>query len=416
MSAQSVVIPSRLSSFFHEQVAGLPRTYWVLWGGMLLNRLGNFVMPMLTFYLTQRRGLPLTAAGGIVAIYGLGSLGGALIGGALADRVGRRRTLLGTLVIGAMSMLVLGAAQTELQLALAAFTLGVTADGARPALQAAIADVVPPADRMRALGLFYWAINLGFAVGAVLAGVLAEVSFLLIFAGDAATTLAFAFIVWRSVPETRPVPDERSAGGPRGSVLTPFVDRHFAPFLIANFLLVLIFAQHQVVLPEALRHDGLSMKDYGSLIAINGAVIVVFQQLVAPAIRRRRRGRVLLWASLLVGGGFGLGALASGMATWTVSILVWTVGEILMTPVNASIVADLSPTALRGRYQAAHSISWSLGVMLAPVLGSQLAAWGSTDAVWVACAVLGVIAGGLHLALAPGRARRLGAAQASAAD
>src|SRR4051812_22215057 len=83
-----------------ELVAGLPRIYWFLWTGLLVNRMGGFVYPFLMLYLTGSRGLTVAQAGRIVALYGAGSFAAALVGGRLADRIGRRRTMLFSLFGG----------------------------------------------------------------------------------------------------------------------------------------------------------------------------------------------------------------------------------------------------------------------------------------------------------------------------
>lgn len=415
MAPRSEALSLRMSGFLSAQIEGLPRIYWVVWAGTLVNRLGSLVMPMLTMYLKDERGLSLTQAGQVVALYGLGSLGGNVLGGVLADRIGRRPTLLGSLFLGAAAMLGLGLAKDLPQLMAGAFALGLLGDAARPAMQAVVADVVPARDRLRAFSLWFWAINLGFGAGAALAGVLANVSFTAIFVGDAITTLVFAGLVLRFVPETRPAraPD---APAVEGAFWSPLVDRHFGPFLFANFLLVLVFAQHQVALPAAMLEDHLGPSDYGFLIASNGVMIVLFQQLVTPWVKAKRRGVVLLWASALTGLGFGLGALAHHWSAWLVTVLVWTAGEILMAPVNASIVADLSPAHMRGRYQGAHSISWALAVLVAPLLGPRLAEARGFGALWGLCLGLGLAAGLVHLGLGPARRRFLAAGGASAPD
>src|SRR5437879_5248083 len=167
----------------------LPRTYWVLWAGMLVNRLGGFVVAFLALYLTQQRGFTPERAGAIVSLWGAGALVSGLIGGALADRIGRRATMVAALILGALAMLHMGAARSPAHIAVAAFLLGLTGDMYRPAVSAAVADLVPPEQRTRAYGYLYWAVNLGFACAASLAGVLARRSYWLLFAGDAGTTL-----------------------------------------------------------------------------------------------------------------------------------------------------------------------------------------------------------------------------------
>src|SRR5579871_37061 len=183
--------------------SGLPRRFWFIWAGALVNRLGGFVIPFLTLYLTQVRRLSVERAGFIVGLYGVGAIFAGPLSGALADRIGRRPTLLGATLCGAAAMTHLGFARGEWHIALSTLVLGLCNDAYRPPMMAMVADLVGPDLRVRAFGLLYWAANLGFAVAAVVAGLLSGVSFSVLFIGDAATTLLFGALVVATVPETR---------------------------------------------------------------------------------------------------------------------------------------------------------------------------------------------------------------------
>jgi predicted MFS family arabinose efflux permease len=134
--------------------------------------------------------------------------------------------------------------------------------------------VVAPAHRLKAYSHLYWAVNLGFAVGTAIAGLVADVSFVALFVGDALTTLICAGLLYRYAPESRPAPD-RAAQRKGGSLLTPFLDRVFAPFVVLNFLTALIFFQHLVAMPLAMERQGMPTRDYGLSIALNGVLIVL---------------------------------------------------------------------------------------------------------------------------------------------
>ncbi len=394
MNAATVpVVPRRLAPY----VEGLPRTYWALWAGMLVNRAGSFVMPMLTVYLTRARGLSLTDAGSIVALYGLGSFVGATFGGTLADRLGRRATMLASLLSSAVAMLALGFSSTVPQLVVSTLFLGLTADVFRPALQASVADVVAPEHRMKAFGTLYWAINLGFALAAVIAGFMATRNFTALFIGDALTTVIFAVIVYRAVPETRPA--EAAKRAHEGSMLTPFFDARYLPFLVLNLLVATIFFQHLTALPEDMRLKGLAASDFGLAVATNGVLIVLLQPWISKRVGHIARPRLLAVAAALTGVGFGLTALAGSLPAYMLTVAVWTLGEIVFAPVNAAIVADLSPTHLRGRYQGAYNLTWSLSALAAPLLGPRVAAATSMTWLWVGCVGVGLFTAAMHLTL-----------------
>lgn len=405
MTALALNVSSRILQAFFGSVSGLSRTFWFIWAGALINRLGSFVMPMLAVYLTKERHLTLVEAGSVVSLFGLGGLASVQLGGALADRLGRRATMLVSLTTSAASMLSLGFAATAPQLMGAAFALGFTSSIYSPASQAMLADVVPPADRQRAYGLLYWAINLGFGIAAVLGGQLAKWSFTGLFVIDAASTLVAAFVIWRNVPETRPAPHACAAD--EGTFLTPFFDLAFLPYLFVHLLLVLVFFQFQVALPADMQSKGLDSGDLGFVMALNGVLIVTLQPYLTRKTAGWRRSRSLALASLCVGFGFGVNALAGGLPMFLASVAIWTMGEVLMAPANASIVADLSPAHMRGRYQGAFSVIWALGVSLGPWLSGKIITATSARTLWLGCVGVGTIAAAGHLLLGPARLRRL---------
>ena len=269
--------------------------------------------------------------------------------------------------------------------------------------------MVPAEKRLKAFGLLYWAINLGFAAGTSLAGFVAKSGFAILFVGDAATTLLFAALVWRFVPETRPAPGDH----PHGGLMAPFVDRVYLPFLLVSFVVAGVFFQHLVALPATMVKQGLDTSDFGRAIAVNGVLIVVLQPFTTRWFARVRRARVLAAASVLVGLGMWMHGQVSTLSGHLLAVSVWTLGEILMAPVNSTIVADLSPTHLRGRYQGAFSLTWSLAVTVASLWGPWVAEAWSMSALWAVCLALGLGTAGVQLWLGPQRRQRLVLSSAS---
>lgn len=377
-------------------LAGLPRVYWILWAGALINRLGGFVMPLLALYLTGPRGLGVEQAGVVISLFGAGSLLAGPLGGFLADRLGRRRTLILALVAGALAMLHLAFARAPLHIAAAAFLLGIFGELYRPAVSAAIADLVPSHDRVRAYGALYWAVNLGFAVGSALGGAMSKFGWYPLFIGDAATTLLYAAIVWWRVPETRPDHPEHRVREP---LWAPLADRPFVIFCALIALVGLLFHQGFVTLPIDVRDHGLSPASYGSLIALNGVLIFVLQPFVSRVLAPFPRHRVLSAAAALVGIGFGMTALVSTVPGYVVSITVWTIGEIVMAGIGPAVAADAAPPARRGAYQGVFGMSFGIAALAAPLLGSLvMGKWGPA-ALWTACLFTGLVAAAGQLAL-----------------
>ena len=156
--------PRRLRDSLRELAGALPRPFWILWAGIFVNRMGWFVVPFLAIYLTQARGCSVLQAGMVAALYGAGAALAGPVGGYLADHVGRRAVMVGALSLGGASMIALGLARRLEIIAPASFLVAFISEMYRPAMHAALANLVPPRDRVRALGLVYWVINLGVAI------------------------------------------------------------------------------------------------------------------------------------------------------------------------------------------------------------------------------------------------------------
>jgi MFS family permease len=379
---------------------GLSRTYWMLWCGMLLNRLGGTIFLLLGLYLTRERRLSAELTGLIISLYAAGGLLAGPIGGTLGDRLGRRPTLLaGTAGSGAF-MLALGFARSTAVIVAIAPVLGFFTDACRAPLQAAVADVVPPRDRARAYGLLYWAINLGFAAAASFGGALAAHHFGLLFVVDALTTFGYGAFVLFGVPETRPPPGAKTTA-PWRILDLPLHDTAFLKFVLIQMLLLLAFVQVLVTLPLDMRAHGLGIGQIGWLLGLNGVFIVIGQPLAVRALRRFGPVQWLVAGSVLTGIGLGTNAFAgAGMASPLVYLLaaaLWTAGEIGVSSSAPALVADFAPADRRGAYQGMYQLAWAVASTVAPTLGSLVLARQGAPALWLGCLAVCLVAASLHL-------------------
>ncbi|GGV90291.1 MFS transporter [Streptomyces gelaticus] len=377
-----------------ESVSGLPRQFWWLWTSTLVNRLGGFVATFMALYLTLDRGYSASYAGLVAALHGLGGVVSSLGAGVMTDRLGRRPTMLIAQTSTAASVALLGFMVHPVAIAAVAFLVGMASNASRPAVQAMMADIVRPEDRVRAFSLNYWAINLGFAVSSAGAGFVAEYSYLAGFLGEAAMTLACAVVVFMKVPETRPekpVVAGRAVddGAQEVRLSTVLRDGRFMSVVGLSFVIALIFQQGYVGLPVAMGADGFSSSDFGTAVAVNGVLIVALQIPVTRFIQHRDPRRLLVVSSLLAGYGFGLTAFAGSVAVYALTICVWTVAEIVNSPIQSSLVVRLSPARGRGRYQGMYTLSWSAAALVAPLMSGQVIDRFGAQWLWGACAVLG---------------------------
>lgn len=386
-----------------SRLGGLPRPFWVLWGGMLANRIGFLVEPFLALYLSTARGLSLAATGTVLAANGAGAVFSAILGGMLADRIGRRATLTSGMLANAAALITLGYVHGFSSLLAATFLLGLTIDLYRPASSAVVADLLPPAERARAFGLLFWAVNLGFSIAMVLGGMLARAGFIWLFWCDAGTCAVFAMLVWRAVPETSP----RRHGGSRepGGFLAVLRD----PLMVCYVLLTLgsafVYMQAYTTLPLTMKDSGLPPQSYGLAMAVNGVAIIAIQPLAGAWLGRLDHPTVLACGVILIGTGFGLTSLAATTWSYAATVFVWTLGEILAAAVGMAIVASLAPVHLRGRYNGVFGLAFAAGFLLAPLGGTRLLAHGPA-VLWLTCAGACAVPACGQLALGPPIRRR----------
>ncbi|MFJ8083389.1 MDR family MFS transporter [Streptomyces sp. NPDC096205] len=385
--------PASLRRAARETVSGLPREFWWLWTSTLVNRLGAFVATFMALYLTLDRGYSASYAGLVAALHGLGGVISSLGGGVMTDRLGRRPTLLIAQTSTAFSVALLGFMHDPVAIAAVAFLVGMASNASRPAVQAMMADIVRPEDRVRAFSLNYWAINLGFAVSSTAAGFIAEFSYLAGFLIEAGMTLACAIVVFLKLPESKPVRTAaEEAGGEEVGLGTVLRDGRFMGVVGLSFLIAVIFQQGSVGLPVAMGAAGFTPADYGLAIAVNGVLIVALQIPVTRFIEHRDPQRLLVISALLAGYGFALTAFAGSVAAFALTVCVWTLAEIVNAPTQTGIVVRLSPVHGRGRYQGMYTMSWSVAALVAPLSSGLLIDHFGAEWLWGMCAVVGTVA------------------------
>jgi MFS family permease len=372
--------------------AGLPAVFWWLWAGALVSALGTFVFPFLALFLTARGFAP-WEAGLVVAFYGAGTIPSGPITGMLADRLGRRPTLVLSLAAAAVLTAPLGGLTSPIAISAAVVVLGVVTNACRPVINTVVVDVVASEQRARAFGLIYWANNVGMAASMVLGGMLAASGYGKLFLADAATTFLFAVLVWFQIPETHPARTPGAApaaagGGDRTGYAAVVADRALMTFLALYLVFLTVFFQFLVAAPLDMTQRGLGTDGFGRVLAVNGILIATLQPFSGRLLERFDPSHALAGAAVLVGTGYGAYALCRTEWQFAAATAVWTLGEILGLPSAMRIVADLSPEALRGRYQGAFSFCFGIALFAAPFLGSAaLDRWGAR-ALWGGCLLI----------------------------
>ena len=341
-----------------------------------------------------------------MGVFGLGSILASIVGGHLADQIGRRTVMVSALLGGAALLVVLSMVQSPVLLVLGIFAFSLVVDTYRPAAAAMIGDLASPEQRTRAFGLLYISINLGFTCGAALGGIIASYSFQWLFLGDALTTGIFGLGIVAFLPETRPKHSGEQSEDDAPSQGVPFLEavRHvfsdgpFLMFCLATLALAMVFMQGMSTLPLYLRAEhGITERTYGFLMAINGLMIFLGQLPLTSWLERYNRMTIIVLGGIAISIGFGITQLGTTAAFFALTVVLWTLGEMMHAPFTNSIVTDLAPTALRARYQGMLAMCFSGALTIgAPIGGEVLARFGS-GALWSGAFTLGLLACALYL-------------------
>jgi MFS family permease len=384
----------------------LPRTVYILCIGTFINRAGTLLFPFLTLYMVEHLHTSTRFATRAMAAYGVGAMAAVLVGGHLADAIGRRVIMLIATFGSAGLMLTLSAAPGKWTMVACLCALAFVAEMFRPACSAMIADVTPPAQRKAAYSLQYVAINLGFAVAPVVGGWIVEnVSYRWLFWGDAATTACLGLIILVGLRETIHFAHAEHAAsahplaGSTAGLSQVLTDGTFMVFCLATLCVSMMFMQSMATLPLYLHDLGIGQQQYGRIIAVNGIMIALLQLPFAAWLTRFDRTRLLVVSTIVIGVGFGMTALCSVVWQFIATVIVWTLGEMISAALVQPIVSDLAPPRLRARYMGVLSMCFSAGSVLGIPLGGEVMARFGGRVLWIGCLGAATVAALCYLSI-----------------
>jgi len=365
----------------------------------IVNRLGDFVVPFLTLILTQVQGLPLAVAGFVVsAATGLDSLGG-LVAGRLSDRHSRRDVLL--VFLGTSGLLVAGVGFAPAQLASSAVLVaaGFFFGAMRPVLSALVADLATPETRRAAFSLSYLGINIGVALGPLLAAWLFDHALNWLFWLDSLSTAAALVVLVSFVPRRTHGLVDRDA--PRQGTLARFV-RHPVLSWFGVLFFLYHFAYSQMVFTLGLQLVDLFGKNgpgtFGLVWALNALIVVGLTPAALSLTRRRTNLESMALGMVFLALGTAVFLFRPDFVWVIVSTGLWTAGEVLFSIHMGDLVASQSPPGLQGRFQAYISFLGSLGFVASPMISGSIAGGlGLAGVWWVSTAVVALTGAGFYL-------------------
>jgi len=372
-----VAVPAGRRENLLTPFLALDRRIWLIALARMINTMGfSLVMPFIAMHLVEDRGATGAAYGLIYLLSGLFSAAGQGIAGELSDRVGRRAVMITGLAARSLNMLALGLA---VSLAAPIWVIGslVVLNGLlraqfEPAAGAAVTELSPPHLRVAAFGLQRIGVNLGWAVGPALGGLLSTRSYgTMFFVAAPATLLAILAVLPLGRGQGRsaaPRDRKRPSLAQIGAALRE--NRVFASYLIlvlwGSILTVQIFATLSVY---ASTHLGLEKADIGLLYTVNGVMVVVAQVPAVGLARRWGMRRALVAGAILYSFGYTLFGRAAGFSHLAVGMAILTVGEVIFSPALSDTAATLGDPRRLGRAFGLFGLVQSLGISLGPLVG-----------------------------------------------
>jgi len=349
-----------------------PRNFWILVGALFIDRVGGaLIFPFLALYITSKFNVGMTEVGVIFAIYSGGAFFGNMIGGALADRFGRKTMLIIGLIFSATVSIMMGIInEWELFYGLA-FVTGLLSEFGGPAVQAMIADILPIDKRADGFGILRVVMNLSATIGPAIGGVLAGVNYLLLFITDSVISIITAIIVLVALPETKPALKQgqvqetvvQSFGG-YGRVVR---DKIFLAFIFLSTFTAIVYMQMNSTLSVFLRDvHAIPAQYYGYLLSINAAMVVLFQFSVTRRVKRFHPLLVMMAGNLFYAVGFGMFGFTSVYWQFMVAMVILTIGEMVNAPIMQTLVASIAPEDMRGRYIAVFHTGWGIASAIGP--------------------------------------------------
>ncbi len=376
-------------NLYKNAYTGVNRRMWLLGVVMLINRSGTMVLPFMTLY-CKHIGYSTKQAGFVVAIYGIGSLVGAFMGGKISDRFGFYYTQFSALFFGGILFITLGQMNTYFSIAVCTFFLSMVNESFRPANATAIAHYSTAQNRTQAFSIVRLAINLGWGAGGALGGFLASINYHLLFWVDGCTNITAAFLLLWLLPKVSLAQQKNisKATAVTEKAKPAYADKPFLYFIGLQLLFAICFFQLFTTIPLYFK-EGLHINEFwiGVLMAMNGIIIAIFEMVIVFKLEGRRPYlRLMGYGAVLMGISFSVLNIPfiHGFAIAVFAMVIITFAEMIAMPFMNSWYISRSAEGNRGQYAAYYTMAWSAAQVVGSTGGTQIAyAIGFNNLWWI---------------------------------
>ena len=379
-----------------------PSQFWLLFWGTLVSTTGmSMIWPFLALYISAELSLPLTTVGSLLSIRALMSLISSFLAGEVTDRISRKWAMVASLAVNGAAFLLMIQADTYLQFALLLALRGVFQPLYRVGADAMLADLVPEEERADAYALNRLSKNAGVALGPALGGLVATSSYSITFSVAAGATIFFSILIAMFAVETLPRKDPAAASSQhQGGFHVIFQDSVFLVFIFGFILRQVSSSMLWTLLAAyAKQNYRLSESLYGLIPTTNALMVVFLQILVTRKTSRFPPLNVMAVGTLLYGLGVSSIALGNGFWGFWISMIIVTLGELMVIPTASSYTAKRAPEDMRGRYMSVLALTWGAGSMVGPLLGGFLNDQISPISIWYGGGAAGVLGALIFLLL-----------------
>ena len=376
---------------------GFSREIWILTLITFINRAGTMVLPFLSKYLKEDLHFSYEQVGWVMVCFGLGSMIGSWLGGKLSDKIGFYKIMIFSLFTSGLLFFVIQFIKTFEGLCLAMFSIMIIADMFRPAMFVSLGAYAKPENRTRALTLVRLAVNLGFAAGPAMGGlIIMGIGYKGLFWVDGASCiisiLIFALLVKEKKKEKTQL-DTIEDTKPK----SVFQDKPFWIFLFISFTTAMVFFQLFTTLP-LYHHEQFAMTEFqtGLLMSFNGLMIFFLEMPIVTYFERKKvdKVKIIMYGSLFMAISYYLLLIDFWAGILIISMLFVTFGEMFAFPFSNSFAMSRAPKGHEGRYMALYTMSFSLAHIMSSKTGMEVISRFGYSVNWFVMASLGIMAFG----------------------